>query len=83
MANPRASEVKESSTIIDILSLVDGIDDHQERCLVLTVRFESDTTVRLPMTEEAAAKALLLLDRARERLGWKLRDAPIDEDKIQ
>jgi hypothetical protein len=77
------SEVKESSAIIDVLSLIDAPDGDQERHLLLTVLFESGTTVRLPMTEEAAAKALLLLDRARERRGWKLRDAPINEDKIQ
>jgi hypothetical protein len=50
--------------------------------VVLEAVLESGATVELFMTEEAAARAYLLIGRVGKDLGWQLRDAAIEENKI-
>lgn len=47
------------------------------------VHLRNGTFARLGMTVEAATRLSALLDRARERHGWTLPNAPIDEGTMQ
>ena len=71
-----------SSVIVDIQALHEARDDRLEIYLTLTSVFENGQTAEIIFTEEAAARAFVLLDKARKNRGWKLRDVPIDKIDI-
>ena len=68
--------------IVDIQALGEARDERHETHLILTAILESGQTAEIIFTEEAAARAFVLLDKARKNRGWKLRDVPIDKIDI-
>jgi hypothetical protein len=78
-----ADEVRETATITAIFHVDEARDAEtgEPHALVLA-RLSNDTTVRLPIRAEAAARLSALLSRVCERHGWQPPNAPIQEDKI-
>jgi hypothetical protein len=60
--------------IVDVSTLHEARSADRTVYLILEAVLESGATTNVFMTEEAAARAYLLIDRARKNLGWQLRD---------
>ena len=71
-----------AEVIVDIQALGEARDERRETHLILTAVLENGQTAEIIFTEEAAARAFVLLDKARKNRGWKLRDIPIDKIDI-
>ena len=67
------ANIKNASAIVEIVQL-DVPGDY----FILTALRESGETVELILTDEAAPRTVIILDRAIKDRGWKLRDAPIE-----
>ena len=74
------AEFRESSPVNAVLSL-DVAPNGQD--VALTLHFESDTAVRLPMTSAVAMRIWAALDKAREDHGWPEPTTPVSVDKLQ
>lgn len=74
------SEIKESSPVDAVLSL-DITQDGQT--VLLTLHFDSDTAVRLPMSVEVAMRIWGILDQLRRDRGWSAPTTPVSVDRIQ
>jgi hypothetical protein len=74
------TELKESSPVDAVLSLV---VDPSGRDALLTLHFESDIAVRLPMTSAVAMRIWAYLDKARTDHGWSVPTTPVLTDKLQ
>lgn len=74
------TEFKESSPVNAILSL-DVAPNGQD--VALTVHFESNTAVRLPMTVPVAMRLWAVLDQARQDKGWSAPATPVSTDELQ
>jgi hypothetical protein len=72
--------VKESSPVDAVLSL-DVTTDHQH--VLLTLHFESDTAVRLPMPVEIAMRVWACLDKARRDHDWSAPATPVSTETLQ
>ena len=67
------ANIKNASAIVEIVQL-DVPGDY----FILTALRESGEIVELILTDEAAARTVIILNRAIKDRGWKLRDAPIE-----
>lgn len=77
------AEFKESSLVDAALSLDTGRDETGQELLFLTLHFETDTAVRLPMTVPVAMRVWALLDKLRTDHGWSAPTTPVSIDKLQ
>lgn len=78
------ADVKETATITYVFHVDQAKDaDTGDEFAVVLARLSNDTTARIPISSEAAARLAALLSRACERHGWRPPDLPINEDKIQ
>jgi hypothetical protein len=80
MAEFKVTDFKESSLVDAVLSL-DVAPNGQD--VALTLHFESNTAVRLPMTAETAMRLWALLDQARRDKGWPEPPTPVSIDELQ
>jgi len=80
MPNFVVTEYKDSSPVDGILSVVVAPD---ARDLLLTLHFDSNIAVRLPMSAEVAMRLLGILDHARKQHGWSVPATPVSTDPIQ
>jgi len=74
------TETKDTSPVDAILSLT---VDPAGRDVLLTLHFESNIAVRLPMTSAVAMRIWALLDQARKDKGWPMPPTPVSTDEIQ
>lgn len=74
------TEFKESSQVDAVLSL-DVATNGQD--VALTLHFESNTAVRLPMSVPVAMRLWALLDQARQAKGWSAPATPVSTDELQ
>jgi hypothetical protein len=74
------TETKDSSPVDAILSMV---VDPTGRDVLLTLHFESNIAVRLPMTSQVAMRLWSILDQARRDNDWPEPDTPVSSEKIQ
>jgi hypothetical protein len=74
------AELKESSLIDAVLSL-DVTTDNQY--VLLTLHFESDTSVLFPMSVDVAMRIWALLDEAKRQKGWSAPATPVLTDQMQ
>ena len=51
--------------------------------VLVTVRLQNGSAMRIPMTQTAAIRLSALLDRARETHGWQMPNVPILKDDLQ
>ena len=72
--------LRESSPVDAVLAL-DVSQDRQT--VLLTLHFESDTAVRLPMSPETAMRLWAVLDKARQAEGWSAPSMPVSIDRMQ
>jgi hypothetical protein len=77
------AEVRDSGLITAIIDLEDTTEVGTDaRHLLLTVRFEDDTFVRMPMTAEAAGRVFRLLGAVHEKQPLPLPGPPIADDRM-
>ncbi len=77
------TETKETSTVDGALSLSGAKDEAGRDYLLLTLHFESNIAVRLPLTIDAAMRIWALLDRARADRGLSVPSTPVSAEKLQ
>ena len=77
------TEAKESSLVDAVLSVDTVKDEVGQQFLLLTLHFETDTIVRLPMGTPVAMQLWALLDQARKDNGWPAPVLPVSVDKMQ
>jgi hypothetical protein len=71
---------RDTSEVTAVLSL-DVSTTGQD--VMLTLYFESDTAVRLPMSAAVAMRLWALLDQARRDKSWSEPTTPVSTDEIQ
>jgi hypothetical protein len=74
------ADFAETPDIEAVLSLDHMMDEAGQECLLLTLRLESNKTVRLPMSVVVAMRIWALLDKARLDKGWSPPPTPISTD---
>jgi hypothetical protein len=83
MAENFLMDVKESSLVDAVLSVDTVKDEEGQEFLLLTLHFETNTAVRLPMGTPVAMRLWALLDQARKDNGWPAPVLPVSVDKMQ
>ena len=79
-----ADDVIDTPMIETVLSLDTARDaESGETALMLTLRFQSGTIARLPISEEQGMRLWALLDRLRQDKGWSAPATPVSVDKVQ
>ena len=73
-------EFKEASQATAVLSLDVAPNG---RDVSLTLLFETDTAVRLPMNSEIAMRIWAVLEQARKDHGWSEPTMPVETSKLQ
>lgn len=74
------TDFEDSSPIGAILSV--DVDPSGQNVL-LTLDFERNATVHLPMSAEVAMRLWKILDNARKDYDWPIPTTPISTDKLQ
>lgn len=74
------TEYKDSSRVDGVLSLIVAPDGQDA---LLTLHFDSNIAVRLPMNAEVAMRLWAILDQARMERGWSAPSTPVSTDKLQ
>lgn len=76
------AEFKELSVADQVLSLDTATDYEGQEFLLLTLHFETEAVVRIPMTVDVGMRVLALLEEVRRQRGWSMPATRVESGKI-